>query len=88
MTHYERFLVKTTDEIFEAACKEGMTWLDLAAQAGLAPTTVYNLGNRVTVYPQLRTIFLLAKACRMNVCLIKKELRLEAKSQIREAVTA
>ena len=82
MTHYERFLVKVTDEIFEAAVMEGLTWIGLAKRAGLAESTVYNLGNRVTRFPQLRTFFLLAKAVRMNVRLLRKELtRHEAESE-------
>jgi len=86
MNDYERFLVRITDEIFEAAYMEGLTWTGLAHKAGLAESTVYNLGNRVTRFPQLRTFFKLAKAVRMNVRLLRKELSLEAKSQIREAV--
>jgi transcriptional regulator with XRE-family HTH domain len=52
-----------------------MTWADLASAAGLAPSTVYNLGNRVTRFPQLRTFYLLAQAVGMDLSLIRKEVR-------------
>lgn len=75
MTHYERFLEKMTDEVFERATDVyGLTWTELAERAGLSPSTVYRLGNRITKYPQLRTFFLLAKAVRMNVRLLRKEI--------------
>jgi lambda repressor-like predicted transcriptional regulator len=89
MTHYERFLEKVTDDIFEAACMEGLTWIGLSNKSGLSTTTVYNLGNRDTRFPQLRTIFLLAKAVGMNVRLLRKEIyNHEAKSQNRKEVNA
>ena len=83
MTHYERFLTMMTDQIFEEAVNRfDWTWDELADHAGVARSTVYRLGTRFTRYPQLRTFFLLAKAVRMNVRLIRKELTShEAKSQ-------
>lgn len=84
MSHYERFLTSMTDQIFEEAVMQGLTWIGLAKKSGLSITTVYNLGNRVTRFPQLRTFFLLAKAVGMNVRLLRKEVfrvEAEAKSQ-------
>lgn len=87
MTHYERFLNNLVDEVFERAVEMDLSWIDLADRAGVSATTVYNLGNRVTRFPLLRTFFLLARAVRMNVRLIKKELSArEETSQTRQAV--
>ena len=87
MTHYERFLISMTDQIFEEAVKRGLTWIELASHAGVSPTTVYNLGNRITRFPQLRTFFLLAKAVRMNVRLLRKEINFhETPSKATEAL--
>jgi hypothetical protein len=80
MSEYERFLVKLTDEVFNDAFKQGMTWHELAEEAGVSTTTVYNLGNRITRFPQLRTFFFLAKAVGMNVALLKKEVAHYAKA--------
>lgn len=85
-THYERFLVRVTDEIFDAAYMEGLTWIGLANRAGLSVNTVYRLGNRDTKFPQLRTFFLLAKAVGRDVQILRKELNLEASSQVRSVV--
>lgn len=82
MTHYERFLIRVTDEIFEHAVMQGLTWIGLANKSGLAINTVYNLGNRKTRFPQLRTFFLLAKAVNMNVRLLEKEVAREKKSKV------
>lgn len=70
---YERFLTKLTDQLFDAAYMEGLTWIGFAKRAGLAYTTVYNLGMRITRYPQLRTIYKLAKAVGMDVKIIKEK---------------
>jgi hypothetical protein len=86
MSHYERFLVRMTDEIFDRAYTEGLTWIGLSRKSGLAKATVYNLGNRVTRFPQLRTFFLLAKAVGMNITLLRKEVTREAKSQVRDEI--
>jgi hypothetical protein len=75
MNRYERYLVRMTDEVFNRAFEQGMTWIELANTANLAVTTVYNLGNRVTQYPQLRTFYLLAGAVGMNLELIQKEVK-------------
>ena len=38
------------------------TWTQLADAAGVGTSTVYNLGNRQTQRPQLRTVLRLAEA--------------------------
>jgi hypothetical protein len=87
MTHYERFLIRITDEVFDRAYQEGLTWIGLANLAGVSVTTVYNLGNRITRFPQLRTFFLLAKAVGMRIDILRKEVNhYEAQSEVREAV--
>jgi hypothetical protein len=89
MTHYERFLEKITDEMFDEAYRQGLTWIGLAHRAGLAESTVYKLGMRITRFPQLRTFFLLAKAVRMNVRVIRKELaRHESKAESKTSAAA
>lgn len=50
------------DELFEAAFKDGMTWSQIATGSGLAYSTVRKLGERVTRYPQYRTVLLIANA--------------------------
>lgn len=87
MNHYERFLVRITDEVFDEAYRMGLTWIGLARKSGLCYSTVHSLGTRKTRFPQLRTIFLLAKAVRMNVQLLKKEIRRHA-SEVQEAHAA
>lgn len=71
---YEQFLNKVVDDIFNEAAKR-YTWQQLAEKAGVSHTTVYRLGTRMTKLPQLRTIFLLAKAAGMDVKLLRKNLR-------------
>lgn len=72
---YEQFLNYVVDDIFNEASKR-YTWLQLADKAGVSHTTVYRLGTRVTRLPQLRTIFLLAKAAGLDVKLLKKKLHM------------
>lgn len=72
---YEKFLDGVVDDIFNEAAKRH-TWQQLAKKAGVSHTTVYRLGMRITRFPQLRTVFLLAKAAGLNVRLIKKELQI------------
>jgi DNA-binding phage protein len=70
---YEQFLDQVVDDIFNEASKR-YTWQQLADKAGVSHTTVYRLGMRITRLPQLRTIFLLAKAAGLDVKLLKKKL--------------
>lgn len=58
---YAQYLNRVVDVLFKEAAKS-YTWEEWADKAGLCRTTVYNLGNRVTQRPQLRTVFLLARA--------------------------
>jgi AraC-like DNA-binding protein len=57
---YEQYLDQLVDVIFSKAAKK-YTWEELADQAGLSRRTVYNLGMRVTRFPQLRTVYLLSR---------------------------
>lgn len=63
---YTQFLNQVVDELFTAAA-ETMTWLEFARRAGLCYSTVYRLGTRQTRYPQLRTVYLLARAAGLEV---------------------
>ncbi len=50
------------DMIFEEAYRQKYTWAALAKASGLSVSTVRNLGERTTLYPQYRTVELLAHA--------------------------
>ena len=67
---YEQYLDRVVDVLFKEAAKD-YTWEEWADKAGLARTTVYNLGMRVTQRPQLRTVFLLAKAIGVELPSVK-----------------
>ena len=71
---YEIFLEKLTDELFERASQE-YTWPEFAKKAGLHYSTVYNLGTRKTRFPQLRTIYKLAKAVGYDVRLVQRRVQ-------------
>jgi hypothetical protein len=87
MNNYERFLTRITDDVFDRAYMEGLTWIGLAHKSGLSINTVYNLGNRITRFPQLRTLYLLAQAVDMNIVTLRKEVRREAqKAQVQTAL--
>lgn len=58
---YEQYLNQVVDVLFNKAA-ENYTWEEWADKAGLNQRTVYNLGMRETRFPQLRTVFSLAKA--------------------------
>ena len=71
---YDEYLNQTVDQIYQRATDIGWTWNELAQMAGVHPSTVYKLGMRITRLPQLRTMFLLARAVNMNLPTIKKML--------------
>ena len=70
---YETRLDDLVDELFNEASRY-WTWPELAHEAGLAYSTVYNLGERVTRLPQLRTVYRLADALGMDVQVVKRRL--------------
>lgn len=71
---YEQYLDKVVDDIFTRA-SVAWTWVELAQMAGVSYGTVYRLGMRETRFPQLRTVFLLAKAVNMDLPAIRKGLK-------------
>lgn len=74
-----RQLHRLIDEIYKEADRLGFTWTALADRAGLAESTVYNLGNWDTMFPRLQTVHLLAQAVGMELTLIAiKKLRRKA----------
>jgi transcriptional regulator with XRE-family HTH domain len=78
---YDSFLDQIVDELFELATAADMTWSDFAKRSGLAPATVYRLGNRTTRAPQLRTIWKLARAVGREVEIrgrVRRRLRVAA----------
>ena len=64
---YQGYLNKLVDEFYKKATKDRVTWQELAKKAGLSYATVYRLGMRITKYPQLRTVFALAKALNVQL---------------------
>ena len=71
---YEKYLEKLTDELFDKA-SDYYTWAEFAKAAGLCYSTVYNLGTRKTRYPQLRTVFKLAKAVGYDLSLVQRRIQ-------------
>lgn len=60
--YYLKRLNHMVDKLFDEAAKRQWTWEKIAEESGLSRNTVYNLGARVTKYPQYRTVELLAHA--------------------------
>lgn len=74
---YEAKLTELVDDIYEAATDVwDFSWFQLANESGLAYNTVYRLGMRITRWPQLQTIFKLARAVGMDVNLVDRQLRM------------
>jgi len=63
---YETYLDKVVDLLFDKAYTK-FTWEEWADEAGVSAGTVNRLGTRLTKRPQLRTIFLLAKAVNVDL---------------------
>jgi DNA-binding XRE family transcriptional regulator len=73
---YEKYLEQLIDEVFEKASVE-WTWREFASQAGVSYTTVYRLGTYKTKLPQLRTAYLLCRACGIELpSILRKNLRI------------
>jgi len=70
---YEKYLNKTVDKLFQAAYEDNLTWSEFADKARVSKQTVYNLGTRKTRFPQLRTVFRLAKAVNINLPEVLKQ---------------
>jgi len=77
-------LHKLVDHIFTEACDLEWTWSRLAEEAGVAYTTVDNLGMRRTQRPQFRTIYRLAAAVGYDLVAQPKPKR-KAKSKAKAA---
>jgi len=60
-TDYWGDLNRLLDKIFDWCDDHDYTWYDMAIMSGLSYSTIYNLGERITVFPQLRTVMLLTK---------------------------
>lgn len=79
---YLQNLNAVVDVIFGVAYTEKeWTWTQLAAAAGLSYATVCNLGNRLTRFPEYRSLYRLAKAVGLELTTVsrggKKQLRLK-----------
>lgn len=59
---YFASLNRLVDKLFEIAAKRLWTWEKLANESGLSASTIHNLGDRTTKYPQFRTVELLARS--------------------------
>lgn len=59
---HEKALNKLVDDIYQRAFDYQWDWSELSRQSGLSYNTVVNLGQRITRFPQFRTVQLLAKA--------------------------
>lgn len=76
---YEDYLNVFIDRVFTKAAKD-WTWTEFARHAGVAYSTVYNLGTYKTKRPQLRTAFLLSKAVGIELPAIHTKHRLKIAS--------
>lgn len=65
-------LHKLIDRIYAEAYDRDWSWEQLAAAAGVGVGTVYNLGNEITQYPRLQTVFCLARAVGLELVLKAK----------------
>lgn len=59
---WARKLNEYVNRIYNEANRQDLSWSELAQKAGLADSTVYNLGNVVTQEPRFSTIVKLARA--------------------------
>lgn len=71
---YFAALNKALDDIYQASADLNWSWPVFADQAGIARSTVYKLGDRATRYPQLRTVYQLARAVGMDMVFLKARL--------------
>lgn len=69
---YSADLARIVDEIFDAAYRRDWSWSDLARFAGVHYWTVWRMGERITRFPQLLTVWKLAKALQMQVTFVHK----------------
>lgn len=69
---YSADLSRIVDEIFNAAYRRDWSWSDLARFAGVHYWTVWRMGERLTRFPQLLTVWKLAKALQMQVAFVQK----------------
>lgn len=72
--HYQKALNVLVDKLFEVAAKKGWTWEQISEESGLARHTIFNLGARVTRWPQYRTVELLARALGGKIDFVKGEI--------------
>ena len=64
---WEGDLSRLIDEIFEVAYARDWSWADLARFAGVNYVTVWSLGEKITRFPHLLTIWKLSKALQINI---------------------
>lgn len=72
---YKRTLHAYIDAIFERSADiYGWQWPELARKAGISYATVRKLGSYETRFPEMRTVYLLAKAVGMDQLPIARKL--------------
>lgn len=69
---WEGDLDRLVDAIFDEAYLRDWTWDDLARFSGLNIATVWALGERITRFPRLLTVWKLAKAVQLRMNFIPK----------------
>lgn len=74
---YYRALHSIVDAVYEEAAQSSWNWFQLSKQSGISYTTVYNLGERITRWPQFRTIFKLCRAVGWDLTISKKIAKLK-----------
>lgn len=69
----QREINQLMDDIYnDAVDLLDMSWSDLAKRAGLSYSTVYRLGERITLNPQIKTVLRLAGAVGRKVTLERR----------------
>ncbi len=69
---WEGDLDRLIDYIFELAYARDWSWADLARFAGVNYVTVWSLGEKITRFPHMLTIWKMAKALQVNLWLVPK----------------
>ena len=67
MNEYYKLLDEIVDECFDIKMVKNWTLKEFARRAKLAYTTVWHLQERHTRYPRFKTVWLLCKACGLEL---------------------
>ncbi len=69
---WEGDLDRLIDHLFELAYDRDWSWADLARFAGVNYVTVWSLGEKITRFPHMLTIWKMSKALQANITFVEK----------------